>query len=215
LAALYGDDPLFAKVFAEGRRAEGMTSDILGGSIGMGADERRGPRQFGTLIAAAGRLLAAQDGPRVGVVEIGGWDTHYKQGCESGRLASQLAHVSNALAKLPELMGPAWRQTVVAVVTEFGRTVRMNGTGGTDHGTAGAAFLLGGAVAGGRVATRWPGIGPDNLYQGRDLLPTSDMRGMFKTVLQDHFGLNRATLNDTVFPGSAAVLGPPGPLIRT
>jgi uncharacterized protein (DUF1501 family) len=214
LTGLYRDDPVFHKALAEGRRAKMMTASVMGGSNKMARGNLRSPGRFKTLAAAAGRLLAAADGPRIGVVEMGGWDTHANQGNGSGRLARNLSHLAEGLAQLPDQLGPAWDKTVVAVVSEFGRTVRVNGSGGSDHGTAGAAFLLGGAVAGGRVATRWPGLAPESLYENRDLAPTSDIRALFKTILGDHFGLDGSTLEDKVFPNSRGSKAPPGKLIR-
>jgi uncharacterized protein (DUF1501 family) len=215
LAYLYRDDPLFHKALAEGRQAKLMTADVMKGSDTKARGNLRNPGQFRTLATAAGRLLAAPDGPRIGVIEMGGWDTHANQGNGSGRLARNLSLLAQGLALLPDILGPAWNKTVVAVVSEFGRTVRVNGSGGSDHGTAGAAFLLGGAVAGGRVATRWPGLSPDSLFENRDLAPTSDIRALFKAILQDHFGLNRTALETRVFPASNGIKGPPGPLIRS
>ncbi len=214
LAGLYRDDPLFHKALAEGRRAKLMTSSVMGRSNTMARGNLRSPGRFKTLATAAGRLLAAPDGPRIGVIEMGGWDTHANQGSGSGRLARNLSRLAEGLALLPDLLGPAWDKTVVVVVSEFGRTVRINGSRGSDHGTAGAAFLMGGAVAGGRVASRWPGLSPDSLFEDRDLAPTSDIRGLFKTILQDHFGIDRAALDRLVFPSSTAIEGPPGRLIR-
>ena len=214
LARLYRDDPLFHKALAEGRRAKMMTASVMGNSNAMKRGNLRSPGRFKTLVSAAGRLLAAPDGPRIGVVEMGGWDTHANQGNASGRLARNLSLLAEGLVLLPDLLGPAWDKTVVAIVSEFGRTVRINGSGGSDHGTAGAAFLMGGAVAGGRVATRWPGLAPGDLFENRDLAPTSDVRALFKTILQDHFGLDQPTLDGRVFPNSAEAVGPPGRLIR-
>ena len=102
-------------------------------------------------------------------------------------------------------MGTAWRETVAAVVTEFGRTVRVNGTQGTDHGMATVALLVGGAVKGGRVLADWPGLREQALYEGRDLAPTRDLRSVLKGVLRDHLGLPESALNAGVFPDSAAV----------
>ena len=215
LAGLYRDDPLFHKALTEGRRAKAMTANVMGGPGSMARGNLRSPGRFKTLVSAAGRLLAAPDGPRVGVVEMGGWDTHANQGSGSGRLARNLSHLAEGLVLLPEILGPAWDKTVVAVVSEFGRTVRINGSGGSDHGTAGAAFLMGGAVAGGRVVTHWPGLSPENLFENRDLAPTSDIRALFKTVLRDHFKMNSSGLETRVFPNSSGIKGPPGRLIKT
>ena len=101
-------------------------------------------------------------------------------------------------------MGPAWKDTVVLIVTEFGRTVRVNGTAGTDHGTATAALLVGGAVDGGRVVSDWPGLAETALHEGRDLRPTRDLRAVLKGVLADHLGIPAGALASTVFPDSAA-----------
>ncbi len=154
---------------------------------------------FATLAEAAGKLLAAPDGPRIAALEAGGWDTHVRQ---APRLAAALKPLDDGLVALREGLGAAWRQTAVLVVTEFGRTVRMNGTQGTDHGTATVAFVLGGAVAGGRVAGAWPGLAAGRLFENRDLQPTTDMRAVAKGVLAAHLGLDEAALAG-VFPDSA------------
>ena len=214
LALLYDGDPVFGPALSEGRRVQEMTGKLLG-SKKMKRGNLRSPGRFKILSNAAGRLLAAEDGARVAVVEMGGWDTHANQGAHEGRLARNLFLLAQSLSALPEQLGPAWHKTVVIVATEFGRTARMNGTRGTDHGTAGAAFLLGGAVAGGRVAARWPGLTPDALFQNRDLAATSDLRGLFKTVLRDHMGIAATELDQLVFPESTGALPPPGRLIRT
>ena len=113
--------------------------------------------------------------------------------------------VDGAIGAVESGMGDAWKETVVAVVTEFGRTARINGTEGTDHGTGTIALLAGGAVKGGRVISDWPGLKPANLYQGRDLAPTTDLRAIMKGVLHDQFGLAERVLAETVFPDSAPV----------
>jgi uncharacterized protein (DUF1501 family) len=102
-------------------------------------------------------------------------------------------------------LGPAWSHTVVLAVTEFGRTVHANGTGGTDHGTASVALLAGGAVAGGVVHTDWPGLAANHLHEGRDLAATTDIRAIFKGVLMGHMGLDRAQLEDRVFRGTGSI----------
>ena len=102
-------------------------------------------------------------------------------------------------------MGSAWRETVVVLVTEFGRTARINGTDGTDHGTATVALLVGGALKGGRVIADWPGLKPANLYENRDLKPTTDLRAVLKGVLKDHLRVDESVLGNSVFPGSLAV----------
>ncbi|MDR3525805.1 MAG: DUF1501 domain-containing protein [Rhizomicrobium sp.] len=153
------------------------------------------------LFAGAGRLLAGQ-GPRVAVLEASGWDTHINEGAGEGQLARRLSALDAGIDAMKQALGPAWSKTAVVIATEFGRTVKPNGSGGTDHGTGGAAFLLGGAVAGGQVHAEWMGLKPEALQDGRDLPPRSDMRALFKSVLAEHMGLSRAALNTSVFPDS-------------
>jgi uncharacterized protein (DUF1501 family) len=151
----------------------------------------------------AARFLARPDGPRVGAVGFVGWDTHINEGVASGQLANLLGTLDGALAAIETNMGEAWRETVVTVITEFGRTARINGTDGTDHGTATVAFLAGGAVRGGRVIADWPGLKPAQLYEGRDLKPTTDLRSVLKGVLRDHLRVEENALATTVFPDSS------------
>ena len=165
----------------------------------------RGAQQVGPLVTAAARFLASESGPRVAVIDVGGWDTHANQGGAQGALALRLRGLDTGLAMLKTELGSVWQHTSVLIVTEFGRTVAVNGTRGTDHGTAGCAFLAGGAVAGGRVVAHWPGLAARDLHENRDLRATTDMRGIFKGVLADRFGLAEAALEETVFPGSRAV----------
>ena len=155
-----------------------------------------------TARAAAG-FLKRDDGPRVAMFDTTGWDTHANEGGAQGQLALRLRGLDAALAALKESLGPVWRNTVVLVATEFGRTAAINGTRGTDHGTGAAAFLLGGAVAGGRVLADWPGLSRAKLLDSRDLKPTRDLRTVMKGVLHDHLGVPAAALDGSVFPGSA------------
>ena len=142
-----------------------------------------------------------------------GWDTHQGQGTVQGRMADTLRAFAEGIAGLAGSLGPAWTETVVLAASEFGRTVRPNGTGGTDHGTATAAFLFGGAVAGGRVVANWPGLDQGRLYQGRDLAPTLDLRGAIKAALRDHLELPGDAIERVVLPGSNQVKPLPG-LVR-
>ncbi|MFB9969184.1 DUF1501 domain-containing protein [Pseudoroseomonas cervicalis] len=146
-------------------------------------------------------MLAEADGPRIAALELGGWDTHSSQ---SNRLRGQLGQLDDGLEALRSAAGLAWRHTAVLVMTEFGRTVRVNGTGGTDHGTGGAALLLGGAVAGGKVVADWPGLGRGKLFEDRDLQPSLDLREAAKALLRDHLRLPDAALA-AAFPGSEGV----------
>jgi uncharacterized protein (DUF1501 family) len=157
-----------------------------------------------TARAAAG-FLKRDDGPRVAMFDTTGWDTHANEGGAQGQLALRLRALDAGLEALKESLGPVWRDTVVLVATEFGRTAAVNGTRGTDHGTGAAAFLLGGAVAGGRVIADWPGLSRASLRENRDLAPTRDLRTVMKGVLRDHLHVAEAALDTEVFPGSAAV----------
>jgi uncharacterized protein (DUF1501 family) len=166
-----------------------------------GAAQRK---YFADSAGAAASFLARPDGPRIGALSFDGWDTHADEGAANGRLANLLGALDGALAAVESNMGPAWRETVVAVMTEFGRTARINGTEGTDHGTATIALLAGGAVKGGRVIADWPGLRDADLYQQRDLKPTTDLRAVLKGVLKDHLRVPDAALATKVFPDSVA-----------
>jgi uncharacterized protein (DUF1501 family) len=158
---------------------------------------------FAESAGSAAKFMARPDGPRVGALAFDGWDTHANEGAVSGRLAALLGALDGAIAAIETNMGPAWRETVVAVVTEFGRTARINGSDGTDHGTGTIALLAGGAVRGGRVIADWPGLKEADLHEKRDLKPTTDLRAVLKGVLRDHLRVPDAALAATVFPESA------------
>src|SRR5204862_6978943 len=160
---------------------------------------------FAEAAGTAARFLAKPDGPRVGAVGFVGWDTHINEGAASGQLANLLGALDGALAAIEMNMGDAWRETVVAIITEFGRTARINGTNGTDHGTGTVALLAGGALKGGRVIADWPGLKPGKLLEGRDLKPTTDLRAVLKGLLKDHLRVEPGVLATKVFPDSAVV----------
>ena len=162
------------------------------------------------LARSAGEFLAAGNGPRIAALETPTIDTHADQ---VEALTGGLSALDQALAQLQSTLGAAWSQTVVITITEFGRTAAMNGTNGTDHGTGFAMLLAGGAVAGGRVLSQWPGLSPSNLYQGRDLAGTVDVRSVLMGVLQQHLGISSAGLA-TVFPGAGGI-SPVGGVIRS
>lgn len=209
LQRLYADDEFFSTRLEQALQSQEIAMD-------MGDNGRRGneARQFGELMTSAARFLVADDGPRIAVLEFGGWDTHANQGAAAGQLANRLAALDRGLANLRDGLGRAWSNTVVAVATEFGRTVRVNGTRGTDHGTATAAVLAGGALNGGRVIADWPGLADKNLYEGRDLRATTDLRSVFKGVLAEHLQLAPSFLDREVFPDSTTV-PPLENLVRT
>ena len=160
---------------------------------------------FAESASAAAKFMARPDGPRVGALAFDGWDTHANEGAAKGRLAVLLAALDGAINALETGMGESWRYSVIAVVTEFGRTARINGTEGTDHGTATVALLIGGAVKGGRVITDWPGLKEANLLDGRDLKPTTDLRAVMKGILKDHLRADDHLLAKDVFPGSQTI----------
>jgi uncharacterized protein (DUF1501 family) len=197
IADLYSIDQYFAS-----RLQAALATDALAGSRSMGDDKRDPLGGFSALAASAGKLLAAAQGPRIAVIEAGGWDTHANQGAERGQLANRLRSLDLGIEALRTSLADTWRHTAVIIVTEFGRTVAVNGTRGTDHGTASCAWLVGGAVAGGRVLADWPGLAPDSLYEGRDLQPTADLRSLFKGVLSSHMRLSESALESKVFPES-------------
>jgi len=173
-------------------------------------------RPFRDLIETAetaARFMTAPGGPRVGAVSFDGWDTHANEGVITGQLANKFAGLDAAIKAFADGMGPAWKDTVVLIVTEFGRTARTNGTEGTDHGTATVALMLGGAVKGGRVIADWPGLTEANLYEARDLKPTQDLRAISKGILRDHLGIPDGALASLVFPDSANVKGVQGLLV--
>jgi uncharacterized protein (DUF1501 family) len=160
---------------------------------------------FADVAGTAARFLAKPDGPRVGAVGVVGWDTHINEGAASGQLANLLGALDGALGAFETNMGEAWRETVVVIVTEFGRTAHINGTNGTDHGTGTVAFLAGGALRGGRVVADWPGLKTAQLYEQRDLKPTTDLRAVLKGLLRDHLRVDERVLASTVFPDSADI----------
>ena len=185
--------------------AGGMDDPLAAGDSPVMPPLARIRAYFADAAGTAGRFLARADGPRVGALGFVGWDTHVNEGAMVGQLANLLGALDGALAAVETSMGDAWRETVVAVVTEFGRTARINGTNGTDHGTGTVAFLAGGAVKGGRVIADWPGLKTAQLYEGRDLKPTTDLRAVLKGLLKDHLRVDDAALATSVFPGSADV----------
>jgi uncharacterized protein (DUF1501 family) len=153
-------------------------------------------------VRTAASFLKREDGPAVAVFDTTGWDTHFNEGGGQGQLTQRLTALDTALRALKDSLGSTWSRTAVLIATEFGRTAAANGTRGTDHGTAAAAFLLGGAVHGGRVLCDWPGLSAHDLYQDRDLRATTDLRSVIKAVLRDHLHISARTLDAQVFPDS-------------
>ncbi|HEX8556389.1 MAG TPA: DUF1501 domain-containing protein [Sphingomonas sp.] len=199
VSMLYQGDAQLHALWTQAMATRTLTGDLTDGN-------GRNAAATGALVA---RLLAPADGARIAMVETGGWDTHAGQ---KGRLAAQLTGLDAMVAAIRTGLGPVWSDTLVLVATEFGRTVAVNGTGGTDHGTAAAAMLLGGTVKGGRVVADWPGLAPAQLHEGRDLRPTTDLDGLIAGAVAGHFALDPARTLRTLFPQAGA--GTIGGLIR-
>ena len=161
-----------------------------------GAQYPRG--KFGDNLKQIAQLIKADVGLQVAFADMGGWDTHAAQGNERGQLASRLTEFSDGLAALYRDLGDRMADVVVLTMSEFGRTVRENGNRGTDHGHATAMLVLGGPVKGGRACGRWPGLAPEQLYEGRDLAVTTDFRHLFAEVAVRHLGIPASA---PIFPG--------------
>ncbi|GAB0112793.1 DUF1501 domain-containing protein [Acidisoma sp. C75] len=194
---------------AEAQEMSDEPGDPGGHGMMAGRKAKRPRYDFPGLAAKAGQLLAAPAGPRIAAFELEGWDTHANQ---VSSLHGALINLDAGLARLQQALGPAWGSTVVLVATEFGRTAAMNGTHGTDHGTATVAFLAGGRVAGGAVRGTWPGLAPGQLFEARDLAPTTDIRALAKGAIAAQFGLGDGALA-RIFPASLGVQ-PMGGLLR-
>jgi uncharacterized protein (DUF1501 family) len=214
LRDLYSNDAVLSARLDEAAKLGALAAEDGAGGMESGKAMLRGGNveRLKAVADAAGRMLAANDGPRIAVMDAGGWDTHANEGGANGQLANRLRGLDAALLALKGGLGDAWSKSVVLVCTEFGRTVAINGTRGTDHGTGAAALLLGGAVNGGRMLADWPGLTERARYEGRDLRPTLDLRAVAKGVLRDHLALTASGL-DAVFPGTGRV-APTRDLIR-
>jgi uncharacterized protein (DUF1501 family) len=184
VSQLYEQDAQLRPLWESAMAARGLAGD---------AGARQDPASLGKLAAG---FLSREDGPRIAMIETGGWDTHSAQ---MPRLAAQLKALDTMLAALRDGLGPAWSKTTVLVATEFGRTAAANGTGGTDHGTASVAMVIGGAVAGGRVVADWPGLRQSDLYQARDLKPTASLDALITGVASESLGLDPHRTSRTLF----------------
>ena len=194
-------DDLLARVgdlYAEDAQLDPLWRSAMA-TRGMAGENGRkqDPASLGKLAAS---FLVRPDGPRIAMIETGGWDTHSAQ---AGRLGAQLKALDTMLASLRDGLGPVWNDTVVLVATEFGRTAAANGTGGTDHGTASAAMLIGGAVNGGRVVADWPGLAQANLIDGRDLRPTAQLDALIAGAAGEAFGIDPQRVARTLFTDAA------------
>ena len=190
---LYARDPQLGPLWNEALAARAKAGAFASGKGGA------------ALGALAARQMSGLGGARIGMIETNGWDTHTGQ---NGRLAAQLKQLDATIAAFRTGLGSEWSKAMVLVATEFGRTAKANGTGGTDHGTGAMAMLLGGAVAGGRIITDWPGLSTGALYEGRDLKPTTDLDSLIASAIAEHFGLDPVRASG-LFPETR-----PAPLVQ-
>jgi uncharacterized protein (DUF1501 family) len=195
LTDLYAGDPLLGPALATGLKVEDEANVINGGKPLQGSDVK-------SFAVTAAKFLTAPDGPSIAVLSLDGFDTHARQGAAEGQLANRLGIMDDVLTGLQQGMGDQWKNTVVVIATEFGRTARVNGTGGTDHGTASTVILAGGALKPGGIVGDWPTLQQTKLFENRDLAPTLDVRAIFKGVLVEHLGIDGRALETVVFPNS-------------
>jgi len=181
---LYAEDAQLHSLWTAAMEANNMADDV---------SAKQDPASFGKLAAS---FLAKADGPRIAMIETGGWDTHTAQ---EGRLARQLKSLDSMIAAIHNGLGPIWQKTTIVVATEFGRTAAANGTGGTDHGTGSTAMILGGDVNGGRVLADWPGLSNSALYEGRDLKPTTNLATLIASISSASFKLDPSQVNKVLF----------------
>jgi len=202
LSSLYADtDPALHLALTRAIETDELAS--MGGKRMKRQGGLADPAGMRQAALGAARLLAGDEGPRIAGLAFEGWDTHANEGGVKGQLATRLSGLDDAIQIFADTLGPTkWKDTALMVVTEFGRTARINGTQGTDHGTGTVVFLAGGAIRGGRVIADWPGLAHNALHEGRDLMPTTDVRSIAKGLLSGLFGASNAYLAEQVFPGT-------------
>ena len=188
VSQLYAEDAQLNPIWQAAMQANNMADD---------ASAKQDPTSLGKLAAS---FLSKANGPHIAMIETGGWDTHSGQ---EARLSRQLTSLDQLIAAMRVGLGVTWQKTTIIVATEFGRTAAANGTGGTDHGTGSAALILGGDVNGGRVIADWPGLSQSNLYENRDLKPTTNLDTLIASLASASFGLDNTLVAKTLFPESA------------
>lgn len=203
--ALYAGDDKVSQAFRQSQQAhrevmDSMSGDGLAQEMQAASNGAPLPNGFAQDALRLARLMRNDEQVQFAFMALGGWDTHANQGAATGQLANRLAPLGQGLSALATGLGPVLDDTVVVVMSEFGRTVRQNGNGGTDHGHGNVMWLIGGHVAGGKVHGRWPGLDAAALHEGRDLAVTTDFRQVLSQVCERHLGLSDARLAD-VFPG--------------
>jgi uncharacterized protein (DUF1501 family) len=214
LTDLYAKDPVLSKALASGLSTEAMAKTAMTGMVQAAARNAPTPppgpgqgglaqaRQMGVTVA---NFMTAPGGPQIVALSLDGFDTHANQGAADGQLAGRLANADAVVGGLAAGLGEEWKNTVVVMATEFGRTARINGTRGTDHGTASTAILLGGSLKKAGIVGDWPTLSSGKLFENRDTAPTLDMRSLFKGVLTEHLGVDRRALDTTIFPDSGSI----------
>lgn len=227
LADLYAHDPLLGPALAGGLQTQSMAKAASSLAMAQQQSEtptdgmatamdasagRPAPANLGgnpQAVRAAGvtvaKFMTADNGPRIVAISVDNFDTHANQGTARGLLATRLTYLDNLLDGLSDGLGPEWSNTVVVAATEFGRTAHVNGTNGTDHGTASTALVLGGGLKRRGIIGDWPTLQSAKLFESRDTAPTLDMRALFKGVLVEHLGVERRVLDTAIFPDSAGV----------
>jgi uncharacterized protein (DUF1501 family) len=209
--ALYAEDPVLGKAYRDGLAARQTLMAEMSDEQRMADNGAPLPNGLSLDTARLGRLMRGDPRIRLSFLAVGGWDTHIGQGSGSGQLANRLAPLAEGLATLAAELGPAFNDTVIVVVSEFGRTFHENGNGGTDHGHGNAIWLLGGNVRGGRIYGHWPGLTPAELHEGRDLAVTTDFRTVLAVLSEQHMRIGDAALRQ-LFPGFT-VSSPPNILL--
>ena len=215
LADLYANDVVLGPALAEGLSARAMGKMAEAAAIASGENAMNMPaqpalpsptqqnEQARLLGRMLGKFMVGENGPSIAAMSLDGFDTHFRQGASEGQLAQRLGYLDAVIGGLADGLGSTWQDTIVVAATEFGRTARVNGTGGTDHGTASTALVLGGSLKPGDIIGDWPTLRQDKLFENRDTAPTQDMRALFKGVLAAHLGIERSALDNLVFPDSA------------
>jgi uncharacterized protein (DUF1501 family) len=211
---LYAGHDALSRTYREGRAARAKLMAEIEQDMTVADAGAPGPSAFGNDAARLAHLIQRDPTIRLAFLALGGWDTHVNQGSSTGQLANHLHPLAQGLADFRNALGPAWSDTVVLVISEFGRTVHQNGNGGTDHGHANVMWIMGGPIHGGKVYGRWPGLAPAQLYQARDLAITTDFREPITAVLTSHMGLAAPQI-DRVFPARPASSGSTIGLLRT
>ncbi len=196
--ALYGNNTELGSLYKQGVDARESISQDLQNEMNASGKGAQGADAFVAEASRAGEMIHRDPSIQLVFMDVGGWDTHVGQGNAKGQLANKLERLGEGLATLAQSLGDQYKNTVIMVMSEFGRTVAQNGNNGTDHGHGNVTWLMGGGVQGGKVYSRWPGLNPNNLWEERDLAVTTDFRSIIGTVMNRHFGLDDNTIRRVI-----------------